>query len=229
MDSRLCVELGIDNEGNFFAVDHSPYEMWINEGDLDFNHVVYERLLLYDGLDVKVIGTYKTIATDILCFNRCRTIDLPGDGLYLYQKLVLPLKGHAGDSICYSDVDHIYVIDSEGEHIADFDEAFEIVKECRTINSFWFDDKIGCIFNLIKCYLIKVRNELNDYLKANCKGACDSKGVSDADILFIAIIILKDLLCKRDFAEFERVLNAVSRCGGLCKDLKSKPNNCGCD
>ena len=229
MDSRLCVELGINNDGDLYAVDHSHYEEWIEEEGLDLNHVIYERVISYDGTDAQVLTTYKTLITDIRCLDRCRTVQLPDDGLYLYQKLVIPLKGHSGDSICYSDVDHIYIIDAEGAHIACFDEAFDKVKECRTNNSFWFDDRVFSIYNLIKCYLLKVKNELNDYLKNNCSGICQNKGVSDTDILLISIIILKDLICKCNFLEAERILNALSKCGGLCKDLKVKAVHCGCN
>lgn len=229
MDSRLHIELGIDNEGNFFAIDHSKYETWIEEDHLDLNHVVYERIITYDGINAQVLASFKTVVTDIEHYNRCRMLDLPGDGLYLYQKLVLPVQGHAGDSICYSDVCNIYLITAEGTKIVDFDEAFDAVKECRTLNAFWFDDKVFSMFNLIKCYVIKIRNELNDYLKSNCAGACKTGGTSDADILLIAITVLKDLICKRDFFEAERILNALMKCGGLCKNLKTRTVSCGCD
>lgn len=229
MDSRLCVELGINNDGKFYAVDHSHYEEWVEEEGLDLNHVVYERLITYDGLDAQILTTTKHLMTDVTCLDRCTTIEIPGDGLYLYQKLVIPLKGHAGDSICYSDVNHIYLVDSEGERVVCFEEAFDKVKECRTLNSFWFDDNVFSIYNLIKCYLIRARNELNDYIKSNCGGACKNKGVSEADILFIAIVILKDLICKCDYIEAQRILNAISKCGGLCSNLKVRTVNCGCD
>ena len=46
MDSRLFMEIGVENT-TFQAIDKSPYERWINDGDLDGEHAhaVIQRLI----------------------------------------------------------------------------------------------------------------------------------------------------------------------------------------
>ena len=49
MDSRLFMEIGINNDGNLEVVDQTPYERWIHDGDFDPDHEVLERVILNNG------------------------------------------------------------------------------------------------------------------------------------------------------------------------------------
>ena len=57
MDSRLFMEIGVENT-TFQAIDKTPYERWINDGILDSDHVVLQRLCYMKDTDSSEIRDY---------------------------------------------------------------------------------------------------------------------------------------------------------------------------
>ena len=98
MDQRLFIEIGIDNNGNLAPVDMTPYERL---GQDIYEHVCIERVL--DG-DENIIATRTKEMThdrDYEFLRHTEPYELPSDGLYVYQKLIVPMQNHSGESDYY--------------------------------------------------------------------------------------------------------------------------------
>lgn len=109
MDSRLEIILSADEDGNLVLTDNTDYSEW--ETDVS-NHTVIERLLDYNS---SVLKTKVAPLTE----TRVSTLELISDGMYVYQKLILPTFGHEGNSDCYYKDGKIY-LDSE---VVEFDDV----------------------------------------------------------------------------------------------------------
>lgn len=242
-DSRLDMEIGIDEDGKLLAVDNTSYEEWIIDyQDDSINHVAFERVLKWDVTSneelsniqyAQVVGWEITEATSAQKLKELRTFTLPSDGLYQYQKIVVPTREHRGESLCYADNDFLYLIDdpnTEHANRVDFDTAFEAVASVATGNAFWFDDYIVTIYNLIKCFVLTEKQRIVNWLKNNCRANCDviSTINSNADILMAAVNVLTYLISKRQWLEASRILNGLRTCNGLCKDFVNDIKGCGC-
>lgn len=244
MDSRLFMEIGINDNGNLYVVDNSPYERWIEEYEEDIDHVVFERVLKIttDDLDYEVVDEISNPATSINELRADKEFELPEDNYYRYQKMIIPTVEHRGDSTCYArqitvtmngkdQIDYaIYILENDIPRQVDFTEAFDYVNNVNTGNAFWFDDDIFSIYNLIKCYILTEKERLADWLKNNCKANCDKLSLvnTNADMLMAAVTVLTYLISKRQFLEAFRLLNGLSTCGTLCKDFRNNIKGCGC-
>ena len=116
MNQRLFIKLQLNDKGDLVTEDMTPYEHF---GEDIYNHVVIERVLDYTE---HVVNSRMNVIVDEddFKFLRCfEPLDLPSDGLYTYQKLILPLKEHAGNTNCYYDDERLYV---DGE-VATFEEV----------------------------------------------------------------------------------------------------------
>lgn len=226
------MEIGIDNNGDLYVIDQSPYERWIEEYQMDLGHVVYERVLEYSEDDDKliIVGQSISSADSIETLKADKTFTLPRDGLYHYQKIVIPTIDHRGNSDVFSDGKDIYLIDGGVTHIIDFTTAFDYVNDVNTGNAFWFDDYIFSIYNLIKCYVLTEKQRIANWLKNNCKADCDvvSSINTKADILMAAVTVLTYLISNRQFLEAYRLLNGLRTCDNLCEDFVDDIKGCGC-
>lgn len=245
MDSRLFMEIGFVN-ASFQAVDKSPYERWINDGDFDESqsHLVVHRLLnVVDGEDPTVIGLTFSEANDVEEIRDAYEIDDITNGLYYYQKLIIPFGTHssgANEHLYYNTEDGKVHYDDEDSgtsviyslnNIDDFDAVYEIIRKVYPDNCFYFDDYAFTIYDLVECYVLTERERINNYLKNNCKSGCkgaDLDLTDKADILLAAIMVLKDLIEKGDYFEAQRILNGLNTCGNLCKKYTKNLKGCGC-
>lgn len=243
MDSRLFMEVGFENS-TFQAIDRSPYERWINDGYLDDQHphAKLQRLVsVEDGDNNALIDSDLVIATTVDELRDPWEVERLKNGLYYYQKLLLPTQGHttsanevlwyetASGKIFYYDVDSKET--SSYDPVEDFDDVYSIVRKEYPDNCFYFDDYSFTIYDLVRCYVLTERDRINNYLKNNCKGACvvNNDLQQRADILLAAIMVINNLLERGDFFEAQRILNGLNTCGHLCKDYVDKGlNSCGC-
>ena len=242
-DSRLFIEIGIEDNNTFVARDKSDYERWINDGHID-EHPHYIFQLLYNVKDGEI--EYKTSssiieATSLNDFNsdanRFWHIEDVSDGLYYYQKFIIPGTDHAEDQnehIWYDPTSKkIYFQDTDAEEIIEVSEtdAYDYIIRYKPDNCFHFDDYSFSIFALVECYVNIEHERLADFLKNGCAKGCD-KHILDledrADILLAAINVIRDLMEKEDFFEAQRILEGLSTCNGLCKNYNKKLNPCGC-
>lgn len=245
MDSRLFMEIGFVNTA-FQAVDKSPYERWINDGDFDDSqsHLVVHRLLnVVDGEDPTVVGIKYFASNDIDEIRDPYEVPDIANGLYYYQKLIIPFGEHSSDAnehlyyktedgkVYYDDIDSGTSVEYNLNNIDDFDAVYEIVRKVYPDNCFYFDDYSFTIYDLVECYVLTERERINNYLKNNCRGNCKNGDVDltdKSDILLATIMVLKDLMEKGDFFEAQRILNGLNTCGNLCKKYTKSLKGCGC-
>lgn len=242
MDSRLFMEIGMENR-KFVAIDKSPYERWINDGNLDDNHshLVLQRLLSIKDDDATLIYNNNTLATTVNELKDPFEFDNLTNGLYYYQKLLIPTVDHVTNSsitLWYdTNTTKIYYYNGDDNHTEvydiweDFDDVYSLVRKEYPDNCFYFDDYSFTIYDLIECYVLTVREILNNYLKNNCKELCENNSnlSTKADLLLAAIMIINHLIEKGDFFEAQRILNGLMTCGNLCDKFRmSDLNNCGC-
>ena len=242
INSRLFMEVGFV-ETTFQAVDKTPYERWINDGYLDneHSHMVLQRLLYIedgdhnsevDGVSIKIANTIEELRDP---FEK----EGLTNGLYYYQKMLIPASDHvtiSNERLYYDENLKVHYVDTDlglervFDPSIDFDEIYSILRDVYPDNCFYFDDYALTIYDLVKCYLLTERERINNYLRNNCQANC--KDVSDlnarADILLAAITVIRDLIAKEDFFEAQRILNALNTCGGLCKRYNKPLKGCGC-
>lgn len=231
--SRLFMEIGINDSGDLYVEDRTQYELWITDSNLDVDHYVYERVLEYSEDDEKLIIIAQNIskkATSIAELRADKTFTLPKDGLYHYQKLIIPDASHSGNVDCWSDGTDIYLRDNGEVHMIDFSTAIDVINNVQTGNAFWFDDYVFSIYNLIKCYVLTEKQRIANWLKNNCKADCNTISTinTNADILMTAITVLTYLIQNEQFVEAYRLLNGLRTCNNLCKDFVDDIKGCGC-
>lgn len=244
MDSRLFMEIGVINT-TFQAVDKTPFERWINDGILDNNHshVILQRLLsIHDGDNNEIAAANLTIADTVDELRDSWEVNDISNGLYYYQKIVLPTQDHTVNSneiLWYNtDSQKVYYYDTDLEQLTeynpwnDFDDIYSILREEYPDNCFYFDDYSFSIYGLVECYVMTERERINNYLKNNCRSNCNNRNNDNlnekADILLAAIMVIKHLMEKGDFFEAQRILNGLNTCGNLCKKYMNTLKNCGC-
>ena len=242
INSRLFMEVGFVNS-EFQAIDKTPYERWINDGYLDnsHEHIVLQRLLkITDGDEPIPVDSISVKVTNDIDELRDAFIrpDLT-NGLYYYQKMLIPSEEHitqTNEKLYFDSENMIHYVDSDSdEHLilnptSNFSEIYDILREKYPDNCFYFDDYSFTIYSLIECYVLLERERINDYLKNNCKENC-KKGNEDslkADILLAAIMVIKDLMDKEDYFEAQRILNGLNTCKGLCSKFVKTLKGCGC-
>lgn len=243
MDSRLFMEIGVINT-TFQAVDRTPYEQWINNGYLDseHSHVVMQRLIsIRDNDDNNTVDNNLRVASTLDELRNPFEVEDLQNGLYYYQKLILPTQDHltsANEQLYYDTSDRkIYYIDLDTPNnnmvfkkpLASFEEIYDIVRKGGLDNCFSFDDYTFTIYSLIECYVAIERDRINDYLK-NCQEGCkrSSELEAKASILLAAIKVIEFLISKGDFFEALRILNGLRTCNGLCNNYKHVLKGCGC-
>lgn len=236
------MEIGVENT-TFQAVDKSPYERWINDGHLDglHTHVKIQRLIsMSDVEDNTLIDSDLVIASTVEELRNMWEVNKLKNGLYYYQKLLLPTQGHitAANDILWYEVDSGKVFyynndtkeTSSYDPIEDFDDIYSLVRKKYPDNCFYFDDYVFTIAALVRCYILTERDRINNYLKNNCRVCSTNSDLQQrADILLAAIMVVNDLLEKEDFFEAQRILDRLDTCGSLCKDyIDQGINICGC-
>lgn len=237
------MEIGVENT-TFQTIDKTPYERWISDGLLDNNnpHVIIQRLIkIKTGDDNGLVSINKTICTSPDELRDIWLVENIKDGLYYYQKVLIPLSEHTTQSnnivwydpteekVVYLDTDED--ISKMLDPINDFDDIYEIIRKEAPDNCFYFDDYIFTIYSLVECYILSEREKINNYLQNNCKATCspDTDLEIKVNILLAAITVLNMLIEKRDFFEALRIFNGINSCGNLCSNFYSDNiNKCGC-
>lgn len=241
MDSRLFIEINID-KNTFQAIDNSPYERWIEDGDFDNNHghLIINRLVaVKDGEDNDTKAFSKKIGNTLEDFKNPFEVQDVYNGLYYYQKLLIPSYEHTPSTsnirLFYTNENTVTYFDGFESHdyniTSQFDDIYDIIRTDHPDNCFYFDDYSFNIYSLMECYLLTERERLNSYLSNNCGKGCKTSFnlEQQADLLLAAIVVINDLLEKGEFFEAQRVLNALDTCGNLCpKNSSNSINTCGC-
>lgn len=213
MDSRLDIVLSANEDGNLVLTDNTNYAEW--ETDVS-NHVAIERLLDYN-------SNILTTKTTPLMEDTTTEFELISDGMYVYQKLILPTEAHEGEDYCYYEDGKIYL----NGKVVEFDVIWK--QKSENVNVFWFDDVFFSIFNIVKCFIITENNRLNSIFDNGCKIQCTKNPyAANADFLASAIFVLRYLIKQNNYIEAQTLLNRLQTCSGLCKDVRKSLKECGC-
>ena len=240
MDSRLTITLNIENT-TFTAVDTSPYDRWINDGifDNEHTHLIVHRLIAIKDDNNSVVDTQMINSNNIEDFTNPYTVENISNGLYYYQKLLIPTESHesnANETLWYDENnDLVYYYDSDEGVIttynlnSDFDDIYDLIANKTPINCFYFGEYSITIYGLIECYVLLAEDRINGFLRNNCKQNCDEP-CSDykVDILLAAILVLNNLIAKGEYFEAHRILNNLNTCGSLCSEYITELKGCGC-
>lgn len=242
MDSRLFMEIGFDNS-TFQAIDKTPYERWINDGYLDneHEHMILQRFSQIKDLNESISDVFTVISNDISEFRNPFEKENITNGLYYYQKMLIPSWEHtttANEHLFFDSNGLIHFVDIDSgidntyNPEKDFDEIYNILRSKYPDNCFYFDDYAFTIYDLIECYILTERERINNYLNNNCRKVCKNPidNLDDrADFLLAAITVIKALIEKSDFFEALRLVNGLNTCGNLCKKYNKSLKGCGCD
>lgn len=237
------MEIGVENT-TFQAVDKTPYERWISDGVLDNDnpHVILQRLIkIKTGDDNSLVSINTKIGTSPDELRDIWLVEDMLDGLYYYQKILIPLDDHttpSNNTVWYDkEEDKVIYLDTD-ENVSntldpynDFDDIYEIIRKETPDNCFYFDDYTFTIYSLVECYILSEREKINNYLQNNCKASCspDTDLEIKVNILLAAITVLNMLIEKKDYFEALRILNGLSSCSNLCSNFyDDKINKCGC-
>ena len=216
MDSRLNIKLSTNSEGNLVVIDSTNYSEWSEDVS---NHTSIERLLddKCNVLEVRMKALSDSESEAAVPF------ELIEDGMYKYQKLILPTYGHEGNSDCYYKDGKLYLNNEE----VSFDVIWE--QKSENVNVFWYDDLFFSIYNLVKCFALKEKNRLDNIFNNGCRVACtNNPEAADADFLASAIFVIQYLTKDNNYVAAQAILNRLRTCSGLCKDVKKSLKNCGC-
>lgn len=241
MDSRLFIDINIDIT-TFQAIDNSPYERWQHDGDFDENHshAILQRLVKVGNDGNELVDFDLRVADELDEFSKSWEVETVKNGLYYYQKLILPTQGHASNAnevIWYDAIEDVvfyYDIDAdttdEFEVWDNFDDIYELVRLENPDNCFYFDDYTFTARELTECYMMLQKERIESYLKNNCKDNCKSDINLDMKInlLLGAIMVIDDLIQKGDFYEAQRILDSLDTCGSLCGKYRASLKGCGC-
>lgn len=144
IDSRLQIEIGIDDSGDLFVVDQTPYEQFIYDYVEDISHVVLERVIEYseddDALKVVTEIRPEDPVHSVSELQASKTFELPNDGMFQYQKIILPTEDHRSNSNIFYDNGHIYLMEDDETgtavpHEIDFTTAYDYVNDVKTGNA----------------------------------------------------------------------------------------------
>lgn len=188
-----------------------------------------------------IFHSYASLVTMELELNQLKTYFDPvfkhhvDDGWYTYARIpIFQSTVSMNDPVITYDQsteEYIYV---DQEHdvsvkLNDFSEIFtnsEISKvlesdNAGTIEFFAYGQLNECVLNMQRKYILG--NPCN-------KTICDDNDKSHRDYLFIAVNVVQWLANKGEYAEAERILDALQGCKGICNNNKNINNySCNCN
>ena len=259
----------INSDGDLEVEDTTPYEVWDADGYLGDNwaginrnrgenpswkFIVLERIIAEGTEESELIDLYGIRKANSIPELRNNDVhEVPGNGLYHYQKLLIPYKSNHivnPDKLYYDEItgricqcDDTNIIASwavfnpattdnivKPEFAEYFDDVFNLIVDNQYNSCFYYSKDTFSMYDLVECYVLRERARLQDLLKNGCLGDCDSNSKTDyeLDLLLSAILVVDSLVRSGDFFEAQRILDSLDTCGNLCKDVKNKLKGCGC-
>lgn len=248
MDSRLFIELMIDEKGRLQALDQTLYERFV---DIDIaNYATIEQIEKHSNrVTVEHMHAYDTShGVDVYdCLRSTWPFLLKVDGTYTYRKLVIPrssafgsgdaytFEGASKDTPIYFEYNwELYKSINVNSMPATWIKVeFTEVWEARNADSnkiLSFTDDIVSTFNLSACLTNLQRLALNDVLATGCQAGCiqgNNSTKANRDFLMNSLYLINWLTYKKDYKEVDRIINNLNTCGSICGNLISN-SGCGC-
>lgn len=264
---RLDMVIKINGDGDLEVEDTTPYEQWDADGylgdnwaglnrdngeDPSWKFIVLERIVSENSEETKLIGLYGVEnANSIPALRHNGVYEVPGNGLYHYQKLIIPYNSSNlinPDKLCYNHTIHKICQYDENNVVkswsvsfgsgdtaslgdpSDFDEIFNLVVDRQYNSCFYYSRDTFSMYDIVECYVMKEQARLKEMLRNGCSGTCTSGSNDDyaLDLLLSAMIVIDDLIKKGNYFEAQRIIDSLNTCNNLCKDVKNKLKGCGC-
>ena len=241
----FSISVKINDDGNLEVIDITPYEEWFDDyyepiQDVAYHHII-ERVIYIDNENTEVAAFYDKNVESYADLRHSTVYKLEKDGHYYYQKVILPTSDHPmsgeNEHLYYEDGFAYYVDEDEGiEKKLDLKEDFDDIygyalgNPVPVDNCFCFSADVFSIYDLLKCYLLKERDRINNYFKNGCNSNCTNQSNIDfeIDILLAAVLVIQHLIEDENYFEAQRILNGLLTCGNLCKDYSNNLKGCGC-
>ena len=127
---------------------------------------------------------------------------------------------------------HIHTMDRDGlyqYYVLDVDD--KVTDLVEYIQKYKEDPEQDCeVFSICKmrnCLIEKEKSAINSFLKGcSTNSHCDVENKTVNDFLLVSMFLLENLICKGNYKEAIRIINAISTCN-VCENTISKTCNCG--
>lgn len=189
------------------------------------------------------------------CIDESEMI-MPIDGLYEVSHIILPTQKWLQyvlerDATALTAYNLVYYYDTELGEFVKYTNGTSIrveITEVLAVNAtpptnvtektttiIRGDKSTFCICHLNECFYRLCKNLLGD-LPGRCKNRTDDVKmlIYNRDIIWMAINVIKYLIELGQYYEAQRVLEDITQCGGICKDVMVDKNTiggggCGCN
>ncbi len=248
MDSRLFIELTIDEKGRLRALDQTLYERFI---DIDIaNYATIEQVEKHSNkASVEHMHVYDiSHGVDVYDFLRSTwPFLLEMDGAYTYRKLVIPRSDIFFENGVYlfnaSEETPIYfeynwklykaTVATAKDLSTCAEVSFREVWENRDTyanNILSFSNDIISTYKLSVCLTNLQRLALNDIISNGCRSGCidrNNETKVNRDFLMNSLYLINWLAYKKDYKEADRIISNLNTCSSICNNITSN-SGCGC-
>lgn len=191
----------------------------------DYNgEVVFVEFITGKNLDSK-----KSLIITENEYNRYKYA-LSEDGLFVYYKVAIQKKEYMGQDYkkkIYYDNGKIMLKDKE------INDPSELVNYLTSTGMGVLDFCEEPIYSLCKLEhcVFNLQKEILNKQVSNCGLDCN-KNINlknQRNFLFISLYVLQHLVSEEKYDEADEILEKLSSCGSLCKNIKNATNDCGCN
>lgn len=187
------------------------------------------EVVFIEFLTGKDLDSSKTIVVTENEFNRYK-YSLPADGLFVYYKVAIQKKKYLGKDYIkkiYYDNGKIMLKDKE---IKDPSELVNYLTQTGMGILDFCEEPVFSLCKLEHC-AFELQKEILKKQVSTCGLECNKNLnlKSQRNFLFISLYVLQHLVSEEKYDEAEEILEKVSTCGSLCKNIKNSTNDCGCN
>lgn len=203
----------------------------------------------------EVIQKYDIVEHVIDCIDES-DLEMPIDGLYEVSHIILPTEVWLSyvlerDPTALTAYSSIYYYSIQAESFMKYIEGESTavtVEEVLAVNALppssvtektttiiRGDKNTFCVCHINECFYKLCKNLLGD-LPGRCKNRLSDVQtlIYNRDIIWMAINVIKYLIELKQYYEAQRVLEDITQCGGICKDVMVDKNTiggggCGCN
>lgn len=203
----------------------------------------------------EVTQKYDIVEHVIDCIDESE-LEMPIDGLYEVTHIILPTDVWLKyvlerDPTTLTAYNSVYYYDTQSESFMKYvdEESIAVtVEEILEVNAIppatitektttiiRGDKNTFCVCHINECFYRLCKNLLGD-LPGRCKNRTDDVKmlIYNRDIIWMAINVIKYLIELGQYYEAQRVLEDITQCGGICKDVMVDKNtigggSCGCN
>lgn len=214
----------------YYAETFDPKELKAKVDEIMAPCTDYEgEVVFLEFVTGKDLDSSKTLVITEKEFNTYK-YKLPKDGLYVYYKLAIQKKEYLYNEydkkIYYDNGKVIY----KNREIKDPSELIDYLTLTGVGILDYCEEAIFSLCNFEHCVFEIEKQILSQSLKTCGSVDCDkNKSLRDQrNFLFISLAVLKHLISEEKYDDVEEILEALSSCGSLCKDLKNSSKGCNC-